>query len=610
MKTLSPMMRLWINFGLGAILLWSVIAAAQAKPASTNVPAGPPPGTQLIPAGSNGEVVVSTGNYWDGVDENNDLHVMVSTYPVLNDAGRMVNTKFAPSVNFIDMNNDDLKDLVVGDTYGFLWIYFNSGEKGKPLFTTGTRIPTFLGWASKIHVVDWDNDGDNDIVVGAFYGDIVVFVNTGSAKQPRLARAMGIPRYVSPYYSVDDQAERLRQIRLGNQPMLLGIYMSPWVTDWNNDGKQDLIIGEGTYSANSIRIALNKGSRSKPVFVPDRVFYLAYGEGFEQLTPAVVDYNGDEIPDLMCGTRTGQIRLYKGTKKPVEGADIVSTLKGTKAPASLEFDRFLPIAGKNVFDTMTIPYPCDWNEDGLFDILLGSTKGIIYVALNKGTKSNPSFPAVQVIKGTNMDKDYLAPVGWWNGIGHSPITLWYGRRLDYVGDKCNAAVLLSAEKKAVLKPGLPPIIPVAGQYFMYFRYDRNYLGWTSDPKSGTISIIGGRVIGLASTIPLEIGKRYELSFSSIMLGSSGRMELVGWEIFPGTDVIRTRWERLGVEVNIAPSVGWQKRSKTFVCPGKQKGRGKQPGQIVKFWLLFVLPKGDCKFCLDDISLKEVVRGRR
>jgi len=145
---------------------------------------------------------------------------------------------------------------------------------------------------------------------------------------------------------------------------------------------------------------------------------------------------------------------------------------------------------------------------------------------------------------------------------------------------------------------------------MYFRYDRNYLGWTSDPKSGTISIIGGRVIGLASTIPLEIGKRYELSFSSIMLGSSGRMELVGWEIFPGTDVIRTRWERLGVEVNIAPSVGWQKRSKTFVCPGKQKGRGKQPGQIVKFWLLFVLPKGDCKFCLDDISLKEVVRGRR
>lgn len=578
------------------LLLGTMIVTAQTNSATTNKPAGPPPGTELFPSKYNGEVVAQLGNYWDGVDDNNNLHVMVSTFPVLNDVGRMVSTRFAPTVNFIDMNDDGLKDLIVGDTYGFLWIYFNSGEKGKPKFTTGTLMSTFLGWASKIHVTDWDNDGDNDIVIGSYYGDFVVLFNMGGPKNPVFIHTMGVPRYVSPYYSVKNPQHRLKRLKFGKEPIAIGLYMSPWVADWNHDGKPDLIFGEGTYSANSIRIAINQGSRGKPAFVKSRVFYLAYGEGFEQLTPSVVDYNGDSIPDMMCGTRTGQIRLHKGTTNAVDGADIVSTLRGTKAPAALQFDRFLPIGGKTGFDTMTNPFPCDWNEDGLFDILVGSTKGVIYIALNKGTKTEPSFPDMKRVKGTNVDKDMLAPVGWWNGIGHGlgSSRLFGG---DYIGDACNAAVLLSAEKEVAMKPSQPPVKPEDGKYFAYFRYAKNYPGWTI--KDGTISAKGNRRILFRDKLKLEIGKRYTFSFSSILFGRMARWQMIGYERFEGTREKPPYYKRYSIGKNISPSTSWKKNTLTFVCPGVQKG------EIIAFSLGFIMPEGDCKFCFDNLSLKEV-----
>lgn len=578
---------------LGMLLFYPMFAAAQTNVAATNGLPGTATGVELFPANANGEVVTTLGHYWDGVDDNDNLHVMVSTFPVLNNVGAMSYTTFAPAVNFVDMNNDGLKDLVVGDTYGFLWIYFNSGAKGAPLFTTGTIFPTFLGWASKIHVVDWDGDLDNDIVVGTFYGDFAVLSNMGGATKPLFTRTMGIPRYVSPYYSEYEGADRLNQVKLGKIPFVLGIYTSPWVTDWNNDFKPDLIFGEGTYSANSIRIAFNQGSRGKPIFKEDRVFYLAYGEGYEQLTPSVVDYNGDGVPDLMCGTRTGRIRLFKGTTKPVEGADIVTTLKGTKAPAALEFDKVLEIEGKGIFDTMTNPFPCDWNDDGLFDILMGSTKGTIYVALNKGTKIEPSFPDADMVKGTNVNKDLLAPARWWNGIGHATGLSHSWGASDYIGDWCNSAVLLSCETNAVLRPGLPVVKPVEGEFFMYFRYDKNYPGWNNNS-------VGARVFGGNFRLPMVIGKRYELTFSSILLGNSAYVGMVAYEPFEGTELVPPHNERREYGDNITPTAGWQKKTINFVCPGKQTG------MTLNFELGFALPAGDCHFCVDAFSLKEVL----
>lgn len=577
-------------------LLGPSLLLAQAPPAT---PLQPARDVELFPTNATGETVVPLADYWDGVDNNNDLRFRTQSFQVLNDAGRMAHTSFPPFANFVDMNNDGLMDLVVADGFGFLWIFFNAGTKGKPAFTNATMIPTFLGAAAKIHVTDWSNKGKQDIVLGSFYGDITVLENIGTPSQPSFTRDMGIPRYVSPYYSVKPSTTQLPQIMLGKKPMVLGVYMSPWVVDWNKDGKLDLLFGEGTYSANSVRIAFNQGALGRAVFLEDRIFYLAYGEGFEQLTPSLLDYNGDGIPDLMCGTRTGHIRLYKGTTKSAEATDLMTTFRGTKAPATLEFDRLLPIGGKDVFTTMSSPYPCDWNDDGLFDILLGSTDGRLYIALNKGTAKEPAFPTATPIKGVNVTTNLVAPANWWDGTGRVNFPHIFGR-LETEGDACNAATCLSAEKSLVLKPLHPPILPVAGERFLYFRYRNDYPGWTFDPSSGQIGLRGARTIGCRSTLPMTIGRRYEFSFSYILLGGAARCKLVGWEHFPATE-LRPSWseERLAFEGSLTPAAGWQKKTVTITCPGKQKD------QRLNFHLGYRLPAGDCQFFLDDFSLKEL-----
>jgi len=612
-----------IRLGFCNMLVAVVLGLALSEPAmsQTNVPATA--GAAGLPVSKSdnmildeysGETTAPLGNYWDGVDAGNDLHVNVANSLVLNDAGRMVDTPMSSCPNFVDMNDDGLNDIVVSDTQGFLWIYLNSGEKGKPKFTTGAFIPTFIGWGAKIHVCDWDGDGDNDVVFGTFYGDIGILPNTGTRKQWQFTRRMGIPRYVDPQFGVDDPQDRLPTLMLGKQTMILGNYMSPWVTDWNKDGKLDLILGEGTYSANSVRLLLNAGSRNKPVFVEDRMFYLCYGEGYEQLTPAVVDYNGDGLQDLIVGTRTGQIRLYKGTQKAIEGKDMVAAIRGILAPAVLEFDGFVKIAGGEVYDTMSFVYPCDWNEDGLFDLLLGSTKGIVNIALNKGSKTEPNFPNAEPVKGTDTAKDMLAPANWMNGV----IRVFWN---NFIGGYCNTASLLSVEKEVILKAGSPPILPVDGNTFIYYRYVNNYQGFTRNHMSWVLPVnnsptvehvIGARVLApliktrgkdgaLGDGVELKLKRQYELSFSSIVEGKPVAWVFWAWEeIKSATEDAASVYKTQYATDMIPPSVGWQKRTYRFKCPSMV-----QSNYLYHFY--FRMPEGNVKFLLDNLRLKEIER---
>ncbi|MFH1476788.1 MAG: VCBS repeat-containing protein [Verrucomicrobiota bacterium] len=586
-----------------ALLALPWLASAQTNAPTTGGVTTVSAGLNMLPAQFSGETTTNLGNYWDGVDADNNLRVNAANSLVLDNAGRMVDTLMSSCPNFVDMNDDGLKDLVVSDPQGFLWIYLNSGEKGNPKFTTGTFIPTFIGWGAKIHVCDWDGDGDNDVLFGTFTGDIGILENKGTSKQWLFTRRMGIPRYVDPIFGVADPRDRLPTLMLGKRPMILGNYMAPFVTDWNKDGKPDLILGEGTYSANSVRLLLNAGSRNKPVFIEDRMFFLCYGEGFEQLTPAVVDYNGDGIDDLIVGTRTGQIRLHKGTKKAVEGKDMVAAIRGILSPAVLEFDGFIKIAGKEIFDTMSFVYPCDWNEDGLFDLLLGSPQGKVFIALNQGSKTEPKFPKAEPVKGTDVAKDMLAPANWMNGVIR---VFWQ----NFIGGYCNSSLLFSSEKEVILKAGEAPIRPVDGNTFMYFRYVNNYPGFTRNHMAYVLPInkspavehvVGARVISPLCPFRLKLKHQYEISFSAIVVGKPAMWIFWTRELVkPGTDVIADEYDNQYAFNVIPPSVGWQKRSYRFKCPSVT-----QPS--CNYHLFFRMPEGDVKFLLDNLSVKEITR---
>ena len=162
----------------------------------------------------------------------------------------------------------------------------------------------------------------------------------------------------------------------------------------------------------------------------------------------------------------------------------------------------------------------------------------------------------------------------------------------------------------MLKPGYP-IKPVAGNYFMYFRYVKKYPGWIRNrlsyagllnPNTSVKNIPGGRMIlpqPSANKFNLELNKKYELSFSSILVGQPALWRFWTIEtIEPGTDISAPKLKYQEVSGTITPSSTWVKRSLKFKCPSMV-----QSNQNYNFF--FRVPKGECKFLVDNLSLKEI-----
>ena len=70
-------------------------------------------------------------------------------------------------------------------------------------------------------------------------------------------------------------------------PIDLGVSVdgrsSPTFVDWDNDGKRDLLVGQKLHG--KIRLYMNQGTDSEPVFDPEQWDYLWRG-GLHIVTPA------------------------------------------------------------------------------------------------------------------------------------------------------------------------------------------------------------------------------------------------------------------------------------------------------------------------------------
>ena len=153
-------------------------------------------------------------------------------------------------------------------------------------------VESFGSWTT---LVDWDDDGDLDILVGTFHGNIFLRRNEGTRAKPAYATA-------NEWLKVGDKFLRVPG----------GGHANPVMADWDGDGLWDLITGS---SDGGIYWYRNAGKRGQPAWeAPITLVAKHEGFGYDEIlqpgeTPrpgirsqiAVTDSNQDGKLDLLLG---------------------------------------------------------------------------------------------------------------------------------------------------------------------------------------------------------------------------------------------------------------------------------------------------------------------
>lgn len=171
------------------------------------------------------------GNIRIYLNTNTDADPVFSGYTKLMVGGVAFDGGSYTAIDLADWNNDDLIDVICGDSSGQIWLLINTGSPGNPYFATSARVQDGAGnldpgGTTCPCVVDWNRDGKKDLLVGETYGNIYYYENYGTDSAPIFN---GWVKLLTGFSAID-----------------VGYYSRPSVTDWDEDGVLDILCGDDT----------------------------------------------------------------------------------------------------------------------------------------------------------------------------------------------------------------------------------------------------------------------------------------------------------------------------------------------------------------------------
>lgn len=211
--------------------------------------------------------------------------------------------------------------------------------------------------------MDWNSDGELDVVSGDRQGYFNVFIRQGGE--------------LTGYYQYKLMDSTVLKVDANSHPA---------VVDWNGDGKKDLILGSQT---GYIFFYPNQTSDTWPMF-QDYSYVEIRGSPIYRfrINPYIFDLDRDAIYDLICGADDGYILFYKNI--------------GTNANPVFLFPETLRTTDGTPIQPSPSPYGARcafgyWDSDTLPDFLLSGYDGTVDLYLGVplvGTEELASPPSV------------------------------------------------------------------------------------------------------------------------------------------------------------------------------------------------------------------------